>query len=199
MRGRPKAFDREQALDAALHVFWQQGYGATAIGDLTEAMGIGRQSLYDTYGDKHALYLEALRRYTEMRLDAMRQTFEQPGSPVAHLRTFFAMWKEEAMSCNSGCMMVNSSTEVGHVDDAVARLIEKKMHRLEGLLQELLERARQAGELNDAVSPRALARLILGAAHGLAARAHLGLDEEEIDDVLGSLLALIEQPAAAVT
>lgn len=194
MRGRPKTFDRDQALDQALEVFWEKGYAATAIDDLTAAMAIGRQSLYDTFGDKHTLYLEALRRYTEMRLSHTRQIFEAEDSPLANLRTFFALWREEALGGTCGCMMVNSSTEVGAVDDAAARVVEKTLARLEGLLRELLERAQAAGELTDVASPRALARLIVGTANGLAVRSRLGLDEEEVDDVLGTLDALLSIP-----
>lgn len=191
MRGRPKSFDRDQALDAALGVFWAKGYGATAVADLTESMGIGRQSLYDTFGDKHALFLEALRRYTEMHLAEMRAIFGAAGSPFENLRAVFTRMKEEALGGTCGCMMVNSSTELGADDDAAARLIEKTTMRMEQLFREQLERARDAGELTDAASPRALSRLIVDTANGLAARSRLGLDEEEIEDVFEALLALM--------
>lgn len=64
-RGRPRAFDRDAALSAATHLFWQKGYAATSISDLTEAMGIGSPSLYAAFGSKEALYGEALRYYGE--------------------------------------------------------------------------------------------------------------------------------------
>ena len=196
MRGRPKSFDREQALDAALGVFWEKGFGATAIGDLTASMGIGRQSLYDTFGDKHALFLEALRRYTEMHLAEMRTIFESDGSPFENIRAVFARMKQEALDGTCGCMMVNSSTELGAHDDGAARLIEKTTVRMEGLFREQLERARDAGELTDAASPRALSRLIVDTANGLAARSRLGLDEEEIEDVFDALIGLMAKPPA---
>ncbi|MEM8961331.1 MAG: TetR/AcrR family transcriptional regulator [Acidobacteriota bacterium] len=191
MRGRPKTFDRDEALERALEVFWQKGYAATAIGDLTSAMRIGRQSLYDTFGDKHELYLEALARYKEMRIRTTRDMLEAPGSPLANLRAFFAMWREEATEATSGCMMVNSSTEVGAVDDAAARIIEKALARLEELMREALERARDAGELSELASPRALARLIVTSANGIAARSRLGMTVEEVDDVIETLTAVV--------
>ena len=60
---RPKEFDRTQALDKAMHLFWQQGYEATSMQDLCNHMGINRGSLYDTYGNKHSLFLEGIQRY----------------------------------------------------------------------------------------------------------------------------------------
>lgn len=194
MRGRPKAFDRDEALSQALSVFWQKGYGATAIGDLTAAMGIGRQSLYDTFGDKHELYLEALRRYKEMRLETAKEIFSGDGSPLGQLRVFFGMVREEALDSTSGCMMVNSTTEVGAVDDAAARIVEKAMQRLEMLLRDVLERAREAGELSDVASPRALARLIVDTMNGLAARSRLGLEAEEVEDAFTTLEAILTNP-----
>ena len=190
-RGRPKTFDRDEALASALELFWQRGYSATGIGDLTQHMGIGRQSLYNTFGDKHTLYLEALRSYTEGRLSHAREVLEGEGSPLANLQAFFSMWREEGLTSNCGCMMVNCSTEIGDVDDAAARIIENSQNRLETLFRDLLERARVAGELPESVQPRAFARLILSTANGLAARSRLGLTEDMIDDVLGTLLAVL--------
>ncbi len=195
MRGRPKTFDRDEALFAALELFWEKGYSATAIGDLTERMGIGRQSLYNTFGDKHDLYLEALRRYVEMRMSMAREIFESDGAPLDNLSAFFAMVREEAVARTSGCMMVNCSTEVGAVDDAAARLVEKAHLRLENMLRDLFERAHEAGDLTDLASPRALARLIIDTLNGIAARSRLGLDAEEVDEAVATLEAIVRAPA----
>ncbi|MEO1084832.1 MAG: TetR/AcrR family transcriptional regulator [Acidobacteriota bacterium] len=200
MRGRPKTFDRDEALEAALAVFWEKGFGGTAIGDLTGAMGIGRQSLYDTFGDKHSLYLEALRRYGDFRVGAAKDVLEAPdGTPFENLEAFFGLWKAEAMECTAGCMMVNGSTELGATDMAAARVLEKAMARIEGLVRELFERARAAGELSDLGTPRTFARLVMDAGHGLAARSRLGLDEDDVDDTLGLLMRIVRRrpPAAS--
>ncbi|MEM8934191.1 MAG: TetR/AcrR family transcriptional regulator [Acidobacteriota bacterium] len=191
MRGRPKSFDRDQALEQAIVLFWEKGYTATGISDLTSHMGIGRQSLYDTFGGKHELFLEALRRYVDRRVREARETLQAPGSPMANLQTFFGMWREEALTGTCGCMIVNSTTEIGAADDQAARLVERAMGRLEQLFRETLERARDAGELADIASPRALARLIIAVANGMAARSRLGLDEEELDDVLAALTGIL--------
>ena len=71
---RTKEFDRDAALDRAMHVFWKKGYEATSLPDLLQAMGIARQSLYDTFGEKHALFMAALERYTQLILTTFAQT-----------------------------------------------------------------------------------------------------------------------------
>src|SRR5215212_5927342 len=86
---RHKEFEREEALRRAMEVFWSRGYEATSVGDLVEHMGINRQSLYDTFGDKHSLYLQALDRYREVEGRKMFELLEQPGSVKRALRRLF--------------------------------------------------------------------------------------------------------------
>src|ERR1700742_3249196 len=74
---RSKEFDPQRALDKAMHLFWRQGYENTSLDDLLRAMGIARQSLYDTFGDKRALYLQAMARYRDQTNGAMQQMFAQ--------------------------------------------------------------------------------------------------------------------------
>ena len=81
---RPKAFDPTQALDAALATFWQRGYEKTSLDDLIAATGVGRQSLYDTFGDKRALYLRALDRYRETTQSGLRAALTSGKTPTAH-------------------------------------------------------------------------------------------------------------------
>src|SRR5215207_11169722 len=86
---RHKEFDRDEALQRAMEVFWARGYGATSVGNLVRHMGINRQSLYDTFGDKHALYLQALDRYREVEGRQMFELLERPGSVKKALRQLF--------------------------------------------------------------------------------------------------------------
>ncbi len=72
---RPKAFNEEEALAAAMEVFWRNGYERASLDVLLQGMGISKQSLYDTFGDKRALYLKALAHYREQTLTSMRATF----------------------------------------------------------------------------------------------------------------------------
>src|SRR6202008_2517958 len=76
-RGRPRSFDRDQALERAMHVFWRQGYEATSVTDLTRAMRINPPSLYAAFGDKERLYLEALGRYQQRRVESMAKWFDE--------------------------------------------------------------------------------------------------------------------------
>src|SRR5919106_1334524 len=95
---RHKEFDRDEALHRAMEVFWSRGYEAASVGDLVKHMGINRQSLYDTFGDKHALYLAALDRYPEVEGRKMFELLERPGSVKRALRNLF----EGVVACALG-------------------------------------------------------------------------------------------------
>ncbi len=82
MKGRPREFDREEALGQAMDLFWSQGYEATGVADLCDRMGLGRQSLYNTYGDKESLFAEALEHYDRVQLQPMVDALESPGSVI---------------------------------------------------------------------------------------------------------------------
>lgn len=82
-RGRPRSFDRDKALERAMHVFWRQGYEATSVSDLTRAMRINPPSLYAAFGDKERLYLEALERYQRSRLDSMAKWLDEEATAKA--------------------------------------------------------------------------------------------------------------------
>ncbi|MDF2694591.1 MAG: Transcriptional regulatory protein [Labilithrix sp.] len=107
---RQKEFDRDDALGRALQVFWDKGYEATSTDDLLKAMGIGRQSMYDTFGDKHRLFIEALERYNAESSAALAERLSAGESPLTALESaLFAIADESAASRARGCMGVNAT------------------------------------------------------------------------------------------
>ena len=121
---RHKEFDRDEALHKAMEVFWARGYEAASIQDLLKHMGINRQSLYDTFGDKHALYLQALDRYREVEGRELFDLLERPGSVKKALRQLFAGVVEKALCDRQrrGCFMGNAMSELaGRCKETAAR------------------------------------------------------------------------------
>src|SRR6185503_6562706 len=112
--GRPRAFDMDQALDQALHVFWEKGYDGASIADLTEAMGINPPSLYAAFGNKEALFRLALQRYEATRDAFFAEAFAAPTAREAMERLLFGI--AEALSDRSkpqGCLMVQAALSGG--------------------------------------------------------------------------------------
>lgn len=174
---RPKEFDPEQALTRAVEVFWDNGYAKTSLDQLMAGMGVARQSLYDTFGDKRSLYLRSLEHYRDTNHAALRELFGS-GRPV---RECFAellggLCDEPKAAHRRGCLLLSANLEREQDDAEVAQLLRGNQDALERIFAQALERARDTGELRREADPRALARFFLSTIQGMRAfaRVHPG-------------------------
>jgi TetR/AcrR family transcriptional regulator, transcriptional repressor for nem operon len=162
-------FDRTKALDQAMHTFWYQGYTATSVDDLTRAMGIKPGSLYNTFKDKHTLFLEALNRYQATDGACLFQALVEspPGREAIH--TLFAGLVDQIVMdrVGRGCFMLNSTLELAAHDPAVAALAAEATHMGEGLFRRAIEGGQAAGEISTAQSADDLARFLMATVKGL--------------------------------
>ena len=128
---RPKSFDPDDALDEAMRAFWRRGYAATSIHDLTEAMGINKFSLYSTFGDKRAVFLAALDRYTKRVVGTMLADLEAPEAGLAEIRQYFEIIVGGATRSHEvcGCLMTNSGIELAPEDAEIRRKVRKHLRR----------------------------------------------------------------------
>lgn len=165
--GPAKQFDREQALGRALSLFWDKGYEAVGVSELLEHMQVGRQSMYDTFGSKRDLFLEALRSYEDQQIAAVGDMLAAPGSPLENIGRAFAYW-EQMIEQGNGCMVGNSSAELGPGDEAVSRMLCRGMDAVRDAFRDALTRARDAGELDSGLDPGEMADLIVTTGQGVA-------------------------------
>ena len=160
---RPKEFEPDAALQAAMELFWEHGYEATSMAMLTERLGLGRASLYATFGDKRHLYRMALQRYLATRDPDPIELLSRPGPALPAVHALVDQYVEESLRDpdRKGCLVVNSATELLPGDRDLTRIIESSWDRLEVALTSALLRARAQGELGTGRDPRALARFLL--------------------------------------
>jgi TetR/AcrR family transcriptional regulator, transcriptional repressor for nem operon len=192
---RPKEFDPDIALQEAMKLFWQRGYEATSMAQLTEALGIGRASLYATFGDKHQLYLKALDRWIKSRDPSPIELLSRPGPALAAVRTLVEAYVEESIEDEQrrGCMVVNSATELCPHNQSVSRLIALNWEALEGALASALTRAQAQGELAARKDPLALARFLFVFLQGVRVIAKGDPDPGRLRDAAAQALATIEE------
>lgn len=144
---RQREFDRDETLNKALEVFWQKGYAATSTTDLLDAMGIGRQSLYDTFGDKRSLYLEALRRYNEASVNDLLRHL-RGDTPLAAIDNMLQSFASRPRRDNAkGCMGVNAISEFGTSDEEVNALRDASAKLLNRAVEAQLRKAAADGEI----------------------------------------------------
>ncbi|KQX53032.1 MULTISPECIES: TetR/AcrR family transcriptional regulator [unclassified Streptomyces] len=192
---RTKEFDPEAVLQAALELFWARGYEATTMSDLVEHLGIGRASLYATFGNKHALYLKAMDRYLETRDPRIVEELSTPGPALPAVRALVRRFAAEATADGerlNGCFVTNSAAELGPHDTAVARRVELSWELIETLLHGALTRARAGGELPADRDPRALARMLLVLMQGVRVVGKVTSDPARVRDATEQALGLLD-------
>ena len=172
---RHKEFDRDSALDLALGVFWENGYGNTSTDMLLGRMQISRQSLYDTFGDKKQLYLEALKVYTEKSIAEAIRNLNKPQAPLAGIESMlFALASKPAKERLLGCMGVNAVCEFGNSDPDVMNAMAEHGGRLMAALQDRLSEAKARGEVAGDLDESAGAMFVNSAMNAIRVSARAG-------------------------
>lgn len=185
---RTKEFEPEAALDAAMHLFWRKGYGAASMRDLLDAMCIGRGSFYDTFGGKHAVFLDALDRFERARTSWIDEALEDSG--MGGIEEVFRRTVEGLVGFEPrrGCLLANTAVELAPHDPEVAQRISRYVHRTEEAFADALARAREAGEIPADSDPKVLARFLVSNLHGLRVLARAGSDRRTLEDAAGVAL-----------
>src|SRR5258708_38459695 len=146
---RPREFDREEALERATGVFWTKGYASTSTDDLLTAMGIARQSLYNAFQDKRALYLEALERYQRTTIAGHLRRLNRAASPIAGIQALLLGLISNNDDIRAlGCMGVGAICEFGSTDPDIAALRSKVSPALHSRLAERLNEGQAAGGID---------------------------------------------------
>lgn len=178
---RTKEFDETEVLGKALELFRARGFKATSFADLTGELGVCRQSLYDTYGNKETLFLAALKRYVAASTDCVRAQLAEPGPVRKVLAEIFD--RLIGNSCEGGargCLMANTMVELAPNVPAVRALAVEHTRTLEGLFASRLAAAQRAGDLKRGKDPVALARFFHHVILGMSVAARAFDDEETL-------------------
>ncbi|OCT13445.1 TetR family transcriptional regulator [Paenibacillus pectinilyticus] len=144
---RSKEFEVNEVLDKAMDLFWRQGYEKTSIQELITHMGIHRRSLYDTFGDKHDLFIDALNRYSTMINSEINHRIYQLQSAKQAIRQLFEMTIHSDENQPKGCLMVNTAVELALLDSVVAAKIQDGFIHTEKLFYDLIVTGQQDGEI----------------------------------------------------
>ncbi|PAD21040.1 TetR/AcrR family transcriptional regulator [Terribacillus saccharophilus] len=191
---RLREFDEEKALDAAMHLFWEKGYSATSLSDLTAKMGIQRPSLYAAFGDKEGLFEAALRRYTKLHASKIRIKLQN--RPVKEgIRTFFEELVEEEYKkeTNKGCFCINTMVELASHNEKFEILTREHQMYLSVLFQELIEEGVRNGEFTNNLNSKTLAQMLVTSLVGLTVMIKSRPERSFIDNSLAVILTVLDQ------
>jgi len=193
-RGPDKQFDPEIALEKAMHLFWAKGYAATGLNELLETMEIGRKSLYDTFGNKRALFMRALDLYSRTVVGDIREQLTDPNrSALENVRALmlgFASDNAEPMS--PGCLLGVSMAQFRTDDTEMAKALREHMKRVESAYHAAFSKAQTEGDLKPTTNVRDLARLFMSAHQGLTLIGRV-MDTPEVPrGIVDGALAVLE-------
>lgn len=168
--GPPKRFDPDEALLLARDLFWTRGYDGTGIRELEQTLGIGRKSLYDTFGSKRALYLRALEAYADTVIRDICEGLERPGAGALEnlARVLSKLQEHHGSGASKGCLLGVAMAQAGRDDEELRAVLRAYLERLERALGRTLERAVAAGEVRADASPRDVARQLVALTQGMA-------------------------------
>lgn len=191
---RPREWDESTVLDRALEAFWRKGYEGTSIGDLTEATGLGRASLYGAFGDKEKLYARVIEHYLA-RADALVAGAPRvPDEAPTHERLagLFAAWLGPRCATMDarGCFLALAGTQGG--EPGIAReLLAANMRRREKQIVEVLREGQARGEVSSERDATALARMLVLLTQGVASSARAGWTATRLDQAIREALDLV--------
>jgi TetR/AcrR family transcriptional repressor of nem operon len=182
---RHKEFDQEKALRGAIAAFSQKGFAATSTDDLVAAMNIGRQSMYDTFGDKRALFLKALEFYSRESIGAIVAELRKPGSPLGNIRNVLIQFTERKdLAPPYGCMGVNAICEFGLTDQEVLAAMQDAARLERQVLLDTLRKAKKEGELSADADIAGLADFIDVTLSGLRVAAKGGMSRAALKRIV---------------
>ncbi len=188
---RKKEFDPQRALAKAMGVFWRLGYDNASTETLMKAMGIARQSLYDTFGDKRALYLTALAFYRDETNDDMQRMLKAtPSVKEGFAKLLFGLAAETREEHERGCLLLSANLQRDTRDAVVAAFLRDNQARVEAIFIEALRRAQRHGELSRTHDPKALAHFFVVTIQGMRATARLRSDRRALEQVARVALAV---------
>ncbi|RJO69174.1 TetR/AcrR family transcriptional regulator [Nocardia panacis] len=185
---RPRGFDEEQAVEAAMRAFWACGYEGTSTQDLCAATGLGRSSIYNAFAGKHDLYERALRRYMETKNAGVFSVLDGDGTAKEKVRELLDRAIEWPATDPSGCLVVNTMVELGPRDEAVAATLRSDLEQRLGALTATLRAGQLAGEIENRRDARDLAHFVVATISGMRVAARGGADRAALTAIAETAL-----------
>ena len=191
---RTKDFDEEEVLKKAIKLFWHKGYSATSMQDLVDGLGISRSSLYDTYRDKHTLYIRALESYQASGSAMVCDIVSNTTSAKEAIRKLLELviGETEADAQRKGCFMVNAEIETAPHDEQVNTMVCEHDLQIENAFYIAIKKGQDSGEIATGKDARALARFTFNTVKGIRVSAKSTNDKAFFDDIINVSMSVFD-------
>jgi TetR/AcrR family transcriptional repressor of nem operon len=192
---KTKQFDETEVLMKAKELFCEKGYNGTSMDDLVQATGLSRSSIYDTFGDKHGLFLKSLNHYRCTQQGELEKHCAKSDSPKKKIRSIFDYIVKDILSDKDGkgCLLVNVSMELSAVDKDVAAVALSNMEELEQVLSSLVKEGQTKGEISKKFTPKALSRHLYSSLMGLRVSGKNRPDADALREIVKLALSILDE------
>ncbi len=191
---RNKDFDENEVLAKAVSLFWHKGYNGTSMQELVDALGISRSSLYDTYVDKHTLYLKALEFYQNTAASQMQTIESDTISAKEAIKRLLELSTSDLLldKQHKGCFMVNAEVEVAPHDKEVLDIVCKSERQIEEAFLKTIRKGQKNGEITNKQDAMALTRFLLNTIKGIRVSAKSTTDKAFFNDIIQTALSVLD-------
>lgn len=183
---RTKDFDENEVLAKAIQLFWHKGYNGTSMQDLVEGLGISRSSLYDTYTDKHTLFVKALKSYQCAGAAKIHSIINHGETAKETIQKLLEFTTNDLLDDRQqkGCFMVNAQVEVAPHDAEVNNVVGDNEQQMEDAFYFVIKKGQEKGEFKNEQDARILSRFIFNAVKGMRVTAKSSKDKSSFDDII---------------
>jgi len=188
--GRPLAYDPETVLEAAMHLFWLQGYEATSLQDLLKAMGLSKSSFYQAFGSKKELFLRCVNRYCRKMGDLLRGQLAEAASGRAFVEQMLLGAAAEARRSEQrrGCLLMNTASELAQKDRTIAGRVDSGFAGLREIFAEAVRRGQREGTVTTDTPAANLADYLVCSVGGIKTLVKGGADEARVQEIVAIVL-----------
>ena len=191
---RPKTFEREEILEKAMNLFWKQGYHATSMDDLVKYVGINRASIYNSFGNKKAIFNQAFAHYRQINLQRLKDLFESQSSIKEGFQQLFAQTISNCQQDGEkkGCFVVNNVTELANKDPEMYSLLVQNKKEVEELFAIYLREGQKKGDISQTHQVEDLASFLFTVYSGLKVMEKLQPTPANLKGMISTALSVLE-------
>lgn len=184
--GRPLEYDPDDVLDAAMHMFWRQGYDATSLQDLLEGMNLSKSSLYQAFGSKRNLFFQCIKRYQELTMAEMQERLLKSESGLQFvIETLSGVVKEVNEVANpKGCLVTNTANEFSQSDSQIAMRVAHGLDGYRDMFRQAIKKGQQDGSVRSDIEAELLANYLLTSMSGLRIMVKAGTNHTTLENMV---------------
>lgn len=192
--GRPRKFNQEESLESAMEIFWEKGYEATSLADLMEATGLHKGSIYQTFGDKHSLFVMALKHYNNKLFRDLQQTTARADNALDAVRLAMFQVIDISLSeneCKRGCLAMNTLVEKAPHDPEIRQVLDSMIKQRTRFILGKVKQAQLDGGLRSDWPAERVTALIQTTFVGLGAMLKGTMSQDQARQIVEDELKLL--------